>query len=76
MRRAAQGQKFQNKTYANDMKEAWHGGEKPVLKQKNSLINLPYLIDGDLVVTQSNSVLLYLGKKLGIDKDDHWIHNH
>uniref|UniRef100_A0A6V3YXP7 glutathione transferase n=1 Tax=Prymnesium polylepis TaxID=72548 RepID=A0A6V3YXP7_9EUKA len=70
------GQQFKNKAYANDMKEAWHGGEKPVLKQQNSLINLPYLQDGDVLVTQSNSVLLYLGKTLGIDKDDCWVHNH
>ena len=31
---------------------------------------------GDTVVTQSNSCLLYLGKKLGVDLDEHFIHNH
>jgi len=70
------GQKFKNKTYGDDLMEAWHGGEKSVLKQQNSMINLPYVIDGETVVTQSNSVLVYLGKRLGIDKEEHFIHNH
>lgn len=70
------GQKFINKAYGDDMKETWHGSEKSVLKAKNSMINLPYVIDGDTVVTQSNSVMVYLGKQLGIDKDEHFVHNH
>lgn len=41
---------------------------KPQLKEKNPLINLPYIIDKstDLVVTQSNACLLYLGKRLNM----------
>jgi len=45
----------------------WFSTRKPTLVRANALINLPYLIDGDLVITHSNSVLRYLGKKLHID---------
>jgi len=67
---------FVNKAYAEDLKTAWFAGDKPTLKEKNSLINLPYLIDGETVVTQSNSCLVYLGQKLGIDTPEHAVKNH
>jgi len=44
---------------------AWFN-EKPALKARNPLMNLPYVIDGDRVITQSNSCLLYLGRKFGL----------
>eukprot|EP00992_Anisonema_acinus_P013447 TRINITY_DN8740_c0_g1_i2.p1 TRINITY_DN8740_c0_g1~~TRINITY_DN8740_c0_g1_i2.p1 ORF type:complete len:254 (+),score=66.51 TRINITY_DN8740_c0_g1_i2:59-763(+) len=40
---------------------------KPGLVEKNPLMNLPYVIDGDVVVTQSNACLLYLGRKFGLN---------
>merc|ERR1711871_484229 len=58
--------------YGDDMKETWFGGKKPEL----AMINLPYIVDGDLVITQSNTCLLYLGQKAGIDKPEHFINNH
>ena len=64
------GQKFTNKAYGEDAPAKWHGGEKGELMAKNSMMNLPYIIDGETIVTQSNSCLLYLGKKLGIDKEE------
>lgn len=39
---------------------------KVKLKQKNAFINLPYVIDGDTIVSQSNSCLEYLGEKFGL----------
>ena len=69
------GQPFVNKAYGDDAKTAWFGSEKKRLKDVNALINLPYVIEGptaadptETVVTQSNSCLLYLGKRLGIDR--------
>jgi len=59
-----------------DMKETWFGSKKNELKERNSCINLPYIIDGETVVTQSNTCLLYLGQKLGIDKPEFFIKNH
>ena len=38
--------------------------QKPALKAKNPLMNLPYLVDGDVVVAQTNACFLYLGRKL------------
>jgi glutathione S-transferase len=40
--------------------------DKEELKKKNPLMNLPYVKDGDVVVTQSNSCLMYLGVRLGL----------
>merc|ERR1719350_1435969 len=67
---------FQNVGYGADMKESWFGDEKPKLAEKNACINLPYIIDGDSVVTQSMTCGLYLGKKLGIDTEEDFVYNH
>jgi len=69
-------QPFVNKAYGTD-KEKWFADDKPALaKEKNSLMNLPYVIDGPTVVTQSNSCALYLGQRLGIDAPTYALHNH
>merc|ERR1712087_105893 len=70
------GTPYVNKAYGEDAMQEWFGKDKPQLAEKNSLINLPYIIDGDLVVTQSNSCLVFLGQKLGIDKPEHAVRNH
>lgn len=70
------GQSFKNVGYGEDAKEKWFGGAKPAMLEKNALMNLPYVVDGETVVTQSNSCLLYLGKKLGIDTEANSMHNH
>lgn len=44
----------------------WHSKDKAVLKEKNPLINLPYVIDGDVVITQTNACMSYLGRKLNL----------
>lgn len=69
-------QNFTNKAYGADMKETWFGGDKPALAKKNACINLPYIVNGDEVVTQSNTCALYLGKQLGIDCEQHATYNH
>lgn len=69
-------QKFVNVAFGADVKEKWFEGKKPELVRKNGCINLPYIIDGDRVVTQSNTCLLYLGRRLGIDTQDNFILNH
>jgi len=69
-------QRFKNVGYGEDGKEKWFGGAKPGLQEKNALINLPYVVDGETVVTQSNSCLIYLGKKLGIDTEGNFMRNH
>lgn len=46
-------------------KNAWFG-VKPDLKAKNAFMNLPYVVDGDVVVSQTIACLQYLGKKGGL----------
>jgi len=43
----------------------WYG-PKEALKKRNALMNLPYVVDGDIVVSQSNACLVYLGEKFGL----------
>jgi len=69
-------QPFLNVCYGADMKEEWFAKDKPILKKKNACINLPYVTCGDDVVTQSNTCLLFIGKKLGFDQTSTEIHNH
>jgi len=69
-------QNFVNVAYGADMKEKWFGGAKPGLVAQNSCMNLPYILNGNDVVTQSNTCMLYLGQKLGIDTFGDFIHNH
>lgn len=62
---------FEDKTYkvtgtpGDWDRSAWFD-VKPALVEKNGLMNLPYIIDGDLVLTQSNACLGYLGRKFGL----------
>jgi len=72
----AKKQPYHEVAYGEDAKEQWFGGDKPKILAKNSLANLPYILDGSNVITQSNSCLLFLGTKLGIDKPDCMIYNH
>ena len=49
----------------------WHEKDKIELKKRNSLINLPYieLIDSqgdDMLISQSNACLSFLGRKFGM----------
>jgi hypothetical protein len=38
---------------------------KPELTTVNSLVNLPCVVDGEMVVSQTNANLAYLGRQLG-----------
>jgi glutathione S-transferase len=46
-------------------RDVWFNA-KPPLKAGNPLMNLPYIIDGDVVVAQTNACFSYLGRKLGL----------
>eukprot|EP01061_Rhynchopus_euleeides_P025228 TRINITY_DN4071_c0_g1_i1.p1 TRINITY_DN4071_c0_g1~~TRINITY_DN4071_c0_g1_i1.p1 ORF type:complete len:239 (+),score=91.14 TRINITY_DN4071_c0_g1_i1:103-819(+) len=47
-------------------RDMWFKQRKPALAQKNPLVGLPYVVDGDVVVSQSNACLLYLGRKFNL----------
>lgn len=40
--------------------------KKPALKDLNPLMNLPYVIDGDSVISQTNACFTYLGRKFNM----------
>ncbi len=69
-------QSYIQKGYGSNLRENWFGADKPNLAKSNSCINLPYILDGDQVITQSNTCLLYLGRKLAIDSEDDFFLNH
>jgi len=60
------GADYTDKQYTDFGK--WFKEDKPALLKKNPLINLPYLVDGDTVVTQSCAVYQYFGRRYGLDK--------
>jgi glutathione S-transferase len=43
----------------------WFSEVKPTLTERNPALTLPYLIDGDKVVTESDAILIYLCHKGG-----------
>jgi glutathione S-transferase len=47
-------------------RDVWLRDAKPALRERNPLMNLPYLVDDEegIVVAQSNACFLYLGRKL------------
>lgn len=52
-------------------RSSWFEESKPELKSKNPFINLPYIIDHttegeEVIITQTNACLSYLGRKLGM----------
>merc|ERR1711998_668207 len=69
-------QPFTNVGYGDDFRETWFGADKPALVKQNACMNLPYIVDGETVITQSNTCLLYIGQKLGIDSQECFFHNH
>jgi glutathione S-transferase len=50
---------------------AWFSTQKPIYKERQALINLPYVIDFDsdgseIMITQTNACMAHLGRKLGL----------
>lgn len=67
---------YEECSYGIDFQAEWFEKKKPELIKINSCINLPYILDGDKVITQSNTCMLYLGKSLGIDSEGDALQNH
>ena len=56
--------KYEDKQYCTG--EDWFKQRKPAILKMNPLANLPYLVDGDVCVCQTNAILQYLGEKFGL----------
>ena len=51
-------------------REEWFQGAKPAVLERNPLANLLYLVDGDVCICQTNSILRYLGDKFDMNGSD------
>mmetsp|Transcript_67137 Transcript_67137/g.151755 ORF Transcript_67137/g.151755 Transcript_67137/m.151755 type:complete len:245 (-) Transcript_67137:268-1002(-) len=58
------GADYTDRQYASG--QEWFKGRKPDILKMNPLANLPYLVDGDVCVCQTNTLLHYLGEKFGL----------
>ena len=57
--------KYVDKQYSTG--EDWFKDRKPAILAMNPLANLPYLVDGDNCICQTNAILNYLGDKYGMN---------
>ena len=57
--------KYEDKTYETGTD--WFKDRKPAILEMNPLANLPYLVDGDKCICQTNAILYYLGQKFGLN---------
>mmetsp|Transcript_29362 Transcript_29362/g.82802 ORF Transcript_29362/g.82802 Transcript_29362/m.82802 type:complete len:236 (-) Transcript_29362:255-962(-) len=62
------GVEYEDVQYTDGAK--WFKEDKPEILKKNPMANLPYLVDGDTVICQSNSIYQYLGDKLALTPKD------
>ena len=46
----------------NKGRDLWFKDDKPALLKTNYLTNLPYIIDGDFVLAQTDACINYLGR--------------
>lgn len=53
--------------YSVEKPDQWFGTKKEEVKKMNPLANLPFLIDGDKCVCQTNAVFMYLGDRAGLN---------
>lgn len=47
--------------------DAWFKNRKPAILAMNPLANLPYIVDGDKCVCQTNAVFHYVGEKFNLN---------
>jgi len=57
--------KYVDKQYTRG--EDWFKSRKPDILAMNPLANLPYLVDGETCICQTNAILSYLGDKFGLN---------
>ena len=51
---------YTEKKYTPDTANQWFNEDKPKLMEKNPAMTLPYLIDGDKVITESDAICIYI----------------
>ncbi|KAJ8602609.1 hypothetical protein CTAYLR_009538 [Chrysophaeum taylorii] len=58
------GLEYKDSQYSSG--EAWFKEHKPRILGMNPLANLPYVVDGDKCICQSNATMVHIGEKIGI----------
>ena len=64
---------FQHQTHSEPF--TLYSGAKPQLRERNALINLPYIEHGSDLVAQTNACLAYIGRLTGLNgttEDEVW----
>lgn len=56
---------YTEEKYNGDNKDKWFNEVKPELSKKNPAITLPYLLDGDKVISESDALIVYIIHKSG-----------
>lgn len=59
------GADYEDKHYTDGVE--WFEKDKPELLKKNAFANLPYIVDGDTVICQTNAIFEYLGDRYGLN---------
>ena len=59
------GLPYSEEKYNADNRDKWFQEIKPELSKKNPAITLPYLLDGDKVISESDAVVFYILHKSG-----------
>lgn len=59
------GLPYEETKYTGETREKWFKEVKPELLKKNPAVTLPYLIDGDKVISESDAVLIYIVHRSG-----------
>lgn len=56
---------YTQEIFTAEAPEKWFNDRKPELIKKNPAINLPFLIDGDKVISESNTLMIYVAHRSG-----------
>jgi glutathione S-transferase len=59
------GLPYEQEFYFEDNEDQWFKVDKPKLLEKNPAANLPYLIDGDKIISESTAILVHLCHRAG-----------
>lgn len=59
------GLSYDEVKYTGETREKWFNEVKPELHKKNPAITLPYLLDGEKVISESDAILVYVVHRSG-----------
>ena len=54
------GLPYEQKLYSGENRDAWFKEDKPKLIEKNPAVTLPYLIDGEECISESDAIIVHV----------------